>query len=143
MSESLLGYQTDLASQFGYDPLKVRASVYKWNSWAAIVINPNATALLQQAVETGNTSYDPTGVVQIIYQTFASQFIAQFGPRWWAMVMSNSSLIRDNLGFGGGGSQSGHLASDPLWLIFWVMTNVSTLSYSMDLAPGSYHWGRA
>ncbi|KAM0621138.1 hypothetical protein ACHAQG_006897 [Verticillium nonalfalfae] len=100
MSESLLGYQTDLASQFGYDPLKVRASVYKWNSWAAIVINPNATALLQQAVETGNTSYDPTGVVQIIYQT-------------------------------------------PLWLIFWVMTNVSTLSYSMDLAPGSYHWGRA
>lgn len=114
MSGPSLGYQTVLASQFAYDPLKVRASVYEWDSWAAIVINPNATALLQQAVETGNASYDPTGAVQIIYQTardsttvssylspmlqqFISQFTAQFGPSWGAMVMSNSSLTRDNL----------------------------------------------
>ncbi|KAG7109396.1 putative endoplasmic reticulum membrane protein like [Verticillium longisporum] len=264
MSGPSLGYQTVLASQFGYDPLKVRASVYEWDSWAAIVINPNATALLQQAVETGNASYDPTGAVQIIYQTardsttvssylspmlqqFSSQLTAQFGPNWGAMVMSNSSLTRHNLAsaaaavnpgisplmydlrpfqpavvtpavsigliyliiiaffsFGfflpihtkfmdrHGGLLHIHILdilaylprlSDPvharskksrlltsvgrrnslwawklrrlldaqflwhpwtaLWLIFWVITNVSTSFYSMDLAPGFYHWGRA
>ncbi|EGY21419.1 MNNG and nitrosoguanidine resistance protein [Verticillium dahliae VdLs.17] len=274
MSGPSLGYQTVLASQFAYDPLKVRASVYEWDSWAAIVINPNATALLQQAVETGNASYDPTGAVQIIYQTardsttvssylspmlqqFISQFTAQFGPSWGAMVMSNSSLTRDNLASAAAAVNPGisplmydlrpfqpavvtpakfvepqghpplhfwqfiiwrwiatvvcyifisliyslislafqisltpgpasHVFSPPLsgatayghgsfavywmlnfsgmcalgiacenvammigqpwtalWLIFWVITNVSTSFYSMDLAPGFYHWGRA
>lgn len=30
-----------------------------------------------------------------------------------------------------------------LWLIFWVITNVSTSFYSIDLAPGFYRWGYA
>lgn len=30
-----------------------------------------------------------------------------------------------------------------LWLIFWVITNVSTSFYSIDLAPGFYQWGYA
>ena len=30
-----------------------------------------------------------------------------------------------------------------LWLIFWVITNVSTSFYSLDLAPGFYGWGYA
>ncbi|KAK1598466.1 MNNG and nitrosoguanidine resistance protein [Colletotrichum navitas] len=30
-----------------------------------------------------------------------------------------------------------------LWLIFWVITNVSTAFYTIDLSPGFYHWGYA
>ncbi|OLN92786.1 Nitrosoguanidine resistance protein SNG1-like protein 1 [Colletotrichum chlorophyti] len=30
-----------------------------------------------------------------------------------------------------------------LWLIFWVITNVSTSFYSIDLSPGFYNWGYA
>ena len=30
-----------------------------------------------------------------------------------------------------------------LWLIFWVITNVSTSFYPLELAPGFFHWGRA
>lgn len=30
-----------------------------------------------------------------------------------------------------------------LWLIFWVITNVSTSFYSIDLAPKFYYWGYA
>ncbi|KAI9740783.1 MAG: hypothetical protein M1818_004748 [Claussenomyces sp. TS43310] len=30
-----------------------------------------------------------------------------------------------------------------LWLIFWVITNVSTSFYSIDLAPQFYYWGYA
>jgi hypothetical protein len=30
-----------------------------------------------------------------------------------------------------------------LWLIFWIITNVSTSFYSLDLAPGFYSWGYA
>ncbi|KAM0326209.1 hypothetical protein ACHAQA_006806 [Verticillium albo-atrum] len=115
MARPSLGYITVPASQFDNDPLAVRDSVYKWKSWAAIVINPNATALLQQAVESGNSSYDPTGAIQVVYQTardsttvssylspmlggFVKEFTAQFGPMWGEMVMSNSSLTRENLG---------------------------------------------
>ena len=30
-----------------------------------------------------------------------------------------------------------------MWLIFWVITNVSTSFYSLDLAPKFYYWGYA
>lgn len=30
-----------------------------------------------------------------------------------------------------------------MWLIFWVITNVSTSFYSLDLAPKWYYWGYA
>jgi hypothetical protein len=30
-----------------------------------------------------------------------------------------------------------------LWLIFWVISNVSTSFYSIDLAPGFFKWGYA
>lgn len=110
-----LGYVTLPPSQFNNDPLQVREAVYRWDSWAAIVINANATALLQSAVATGNASYDPTGAVQIVIQTardqttfqsdinpylqaFTQEFGAMFGPMWGEMVMSNQSLTRENLG---------------------------------------------
>lgn len=65
---------------FSDDPLKVRDSVYDFHAWAAVVINPNATAILDQAIRQGNSSYDPSGACQIIYnsardQTTTSSFI--------------------------------------------------------------------
>ena len=30
-----------------------------------------------------------------------------------------------------------------MWLIFWVISNVSTAFYSLDLAPKFYYWGYA
>jgi hypothetical protein len=30
-----------------------------------------------------------------------------------------------------------------IWLIFWVITNVSTSFYAIELSPGFYHWGYA
>ncbi|CAJ2512074.1 Uu.00g076990.m01.CDS01 [Anthostomella pinea] len=103
-----LGYKTVDPAQYDYDPTNVRQGVYDFDSWAAIIINPNATALLQQAVLTGNASYDPTGAIQIIVQTarqestyynyilpqlqmLQTQFAAQFGATWSRMLMSNSS----------------------------------------------------
>jgi hypothetical protein len=30
-----------------------------------------------------------------------------------------------------------------LWLIFWVITNVSTSFYDIEIAPAFYRWGYA
>ena len=30
-----------------------------------------------------------------------------------------------------------------MWLIFWVITNVSTAFYDIEIAPGFFHWGYA
>lgn len=66
-STSNLGYGSLPPSDFNYDPLEVRRSVYNWDAWAAIIINPNATAMLYSAVQNGNASYDPMGACQLIY----------------------------------------------------------------------------
>lgn len=109
-----LGYVTVPPAQYDHDPLRVREAVYHWAAWAAIVIHPNATALLQDAVATGNASYAPAGSVQIVLQTardattvttylapalqlFTEQFAASFGPMWGQMVLANGSLTRENL----------------------------------------------
>jgi hypothetical protein len=63
-----LGFTPLQPSDFNYDPLLVRKAVYDWDAWAAIIINSNATALLYSAVQNGNTSYDPMGACQLIYQ---------------------------------------------------------------------------
>lgn len=109
-----LGYKTVLPSTFNNDPLQVREAVYKQKAWAAVVVNSNATALLQQAVEQGNASYDPLGACQVIYvaardqETIFSYLLPQlnvlqteatsaFGKMWSGMVLQNASIPRENL----------------------------------------------
>ncbi|KAI1370338.1 MNNG and nitrosoguanidine resistance protein [Hypoxylon crocopeplum] len=113
-TQSTLGFTIVSPQEYGYDPIAVRQAVYDWHAWAAIIINPNATALLEQAVVNGNSSYDPTGAIQFILQTarqqttfsnyivpqmqiLAREFAAQFGPTWSQSVMSNTSIARDVL----------------------------------------------
>lgn len=62
-----LGWGPLFASDFNYDPIAVRQAVYDFKAWGAIIINPNATALLMEAVQNGNASYDPIGACQLVY----------------------------------------------------------------------------
>ena len=101
-------------SIFNDDPIAVRKAVYDFKAHAAIIINANATALLQQAVEHGNTTYDPKGAAQIIYVTardqntiptyvvpqlnlFEMAVSSQFGTSWSKSLMQNSTIPRASL----------------------------------------------
>jgi hypothetical protein len=103
-----LGWGIRPGSEFNNDPLEVRQAVYNWDAWAAIIINPNATAMLYEAVATGNATYDPLGACQLVYQdsrddtnwydfmlpiisTFMTQAQSQVGQRWAQMVLQNAS----------------------------------------------------
>ncbi|KAF2829432.1 hypothetical protein CC86DRAFT_318736 [Ophiobolus disseminans] len=103
-----LGWGIRPASEFNNDPLQVRQAVYNWDAWAAIIINPNATALLYEAIATGNASYDPRGACQLVYQDsrddtnwydfmlpiisqFMTQAQSQVGQKWAGMVLQNTS----------------------------------------------------
>jgi len=54
-------------SQFPNGPQDVMQSVGHNEAWGAVVIYPNATTAWRNAIETGNSSYDPTGCVGIFF----------------------------------------------------------------------------
>lgn len=103
-----LGWGIRLASDFNNDPIAVRQAVYDFDAWAAIIINPNATALLYSAIANGNTSYDPAGACQLVFQDsrdetnwfdFMLPIISQFmteaqsmvGREWARMMLQQAS----------------------------------------------------
>ncbi|KAH7121306.1 hypothetical protein B0J11DRAFT_62820 [Dendryphion nanum] len=103
-----LGYTFLPPSSFDNDPLRVREAVYDFKAWAAIIINANATSLLTTAIRRGNSSYDPMGAAQIIYnsardQTTTSSYIipattsiqetimTNFGRAWLAHLLNNNT----------------------------------------------------
>ncbi|KAI1869020.1 uncharacterized protein JN550_006007 [Neoarthrinium moseri] len=115
IEEPSLGYTVVPPADFDYDPIAVRQSVYDYHSYAAIIINPNATALLTEAIASGNTTYDPTGAIQMIllsarqettysnyivpqFETFTKMFMSQFGPMWAQRLASNDSITKAMLG---------------------------------------------
>lgn len=113
------GYTFAPPSDFDNDPLKVRQSVYDFNAWAAVVINPNATALLEAAVRQGNASYDPLGACQIIYnsardQTTSSSYLLP------SMTVLQKRVVTD---FG------------RAWIAHLLASNVSASSMNLDIAP--------
>lgn len=102
-----LGWGPLNAADFNYDPIAVRQAVYDFKAWAAIIIMPNATALLQSAIRTGNTSYDPMGACQLIYQDarddtnwydfispiispFMTQATSMVGEQWSKMALQDA-----------------------------------------------------
>ncbi|KAF2971401.1 hypothetical protein GQX73_g2131 [Xylaria multiplex] len=103
-----LGYRIIPPAEYSYSPIAVRRAVYNWDAWAAIIINPNATSMLLDAVTSGDASYDPTGAVQYIIQTarqesttynyilpqlqiLTSRFMSQFGAAWTQMLLTDVS----------------------------------------------------
>jgi len=112
--EPHLGYISVDPAKFNNDPMQVRQAVYDFKAYAAVIVNANATALLRQAVESGNKSYDPLGACQQIYVeardqgTYHDYILPQlsalqtavtsaFGQTWTEMVLKNSSLPIANL----------------------------------------------
>ena len=107
-NEPTLGWRIRPASDFENGPLQVRQAVYDFEAWAAIIINPNASALLYSAIATGNASYDPLGACQLVFQDsrddtnwydFMLPLISQYmteaqstvGKQWANMVLQNAS----------------------------------------------------
>ncbi len=107
--KGVIGFEVHSPSEFNFDPIAVRQAVYDEHFWAGIIVNSNATALLQQAVLQGNRTYDPLGVMQVIYvqardettyanyispqlNQFTANIQAQFGQQWISQVLSNTSL---------------------------------------------------
>jgi hypothetical protein len=106
------GYTFYQPEHYDNNSLKVRESVYDFQAWGAIVINPNATALLEAAVREGNSSYDPMGACQIIYnsardQTTTSSYVipsmtvlqkrvvSDFGRAWITHLLSRNISVTD------------------------------------------------
>jgi hypothetical protein len=104
-----LGYKFHQPAAYDNDPAAVRRAVHHDDIWGAIIINANATALLRAAVELGNTTYDPRGACQLIYNqardveaenqyiiptllSLASSITTSFGGLWTELVLTNSSL---------------------------------------------------
>lgn len=116
-TEPSLGFVMYSAADFNYDPIAVRQAVYDWHHWAAIIINANATSALYTAVQEGQTSYEPIGACQLIYQDarddtawfdfilpflspFMTQATSQVGSQWAQMVLQNAttnSTLRANI----------------------------------------------
>lgn len=112
--EPHLGYDTIQPSVFNNDPLAVRQAVYDWKAYAAIIVMPNATVMLQQAVDQANATYDPLGACQVVYveardettyqnyilpqlNALQTQITSKFGQMWTRMVLQNNSIPRTNL----------------------------------------------
>lgn len=103
-----LGWTVVSATEFNYDPMLVRQGIYNEDAYAAIIVNANATALLKDAVNNGNSSYDPAGAAQIIYNTARDEtttssyilpalldilfpLLCEFGAEWATTLSRNSS----------------------------------------------------
>ena len=109
-----LGYITRKPSEFNDDPTAVRQAIYNFKAYAAVIVNPNATALLQAAVFQGNASYDPLGACQIVYDqardqdtyllyilpqlaALQTEITSKFGRMWAKQTLQNTSIPLTNL----------------------------------------------
>ncbi len=113
------GYTIASPSDFGNDPLKVRESVYKNLAYGAVIINANATALLEAAVKQGNASYDPLGACQIVYNTARDQttISSNIVPALTILQKSITSI------FG------------KAWIDHLLQSNVSASDMHLDVSP--------
>jgi hypothetical protein len=109
ITSGALGFRVENPADYDNDPLSVRQHVYDEHAWAAVIVNANASYLLQQAVAEGNADYDPQGAMQIVYvqarneQTYNNYIVpqldkflinvqAQFGQQWISRVLSDNAL---------------------------------------------------
>ncbi|KAI4909710.1 uncharacterized protein J4E92_010628 [Alternaria infectoria] len=106
------GYTFASPEDFNNNSLNVRNEVYDFHAWAAVIINSNATAMLDAAVKLGNASYDPLGACQIIYNsardqittstyivpsinTLQKRVVTEFGRAWIAHLLQNNVSVTD------------------------------------------------
>lgn len=94
-----LGYEIKPASEFNNDPQAVRQGIYDERAYAAVIVTPNATTRLRQAITTPNSTYEPAGAIETViisardettYYTYIlpdlavlqTTILAEFGPQW-------------------------------------------------------------
>lgn len=63
-----LGYVSQQSSQYNYSMESARFALKQEHFWFGIVIQSNATTAMNYAYNIGNSSYDPTRLVQLIYE---------------------------------------------------------------------------
>ncbi|CAI7624311.1 unnamed protein product [Penicillium bialowiezense] len=102
-----LGYTVKSAADFDFELRAVRQGIYDEHAYAAVIVYPNATTLLRDAVSTKNTTYDPTGAIETVIITardestyynyilpdltiFQSTVLAEFGPQWIREISSRN-----------------------------------------------------
>lgn len=107
--ETTLGYVSEPGSKYNYSMEQVRHALKNEDFWFAIVVQANATTAMNHAYDVGNTSYDPTGSVQLLYEegrnalaidefgypsvlSFLNSFVMQFAQ------MKQRSLMAANTG---------------------------------------------
>ena len=105
-------YKIMSPSRFSDDPLEVRRAIYHNTAWSAIVINPNATAHLRQALYDSDALYDPKSCCQSIYveardqvavgtyllpnlMAFEANTAASVGAAWTQHILSDRTLQVD------------------------------------------------
>lgn len=105
-----LGFEIKSPADFNNDTWAVRQAVYDEHVYAAVIINPNATALLRNAVTTNNETYDPTTAIENIIvsardentyyiyvlpglATLQNTVLATFAQQWIAELATTSKNI--------------------------------------------------
>ncbi|KAH6711683.1 hypothetical protein BKA61DRAFT_486695 [Leptodontidium sp. MPI-SDFR-AT-0119] len=63
-----LGYVSEPGSTYDFSNERVLHALKQEDFWFGIVIQSNATTAMNYAYTTGNTSYDPTGSIHLIYE---------------------------------------------------------------------------
>jgi hypothetical protein len=104
-----LGYVSEPGSKYNYSNAQAREALKQEEFWIGIVVQANATTAMNYAYNEGNTSYDPTGSVHVIYEegrnalaideyaypailTFMNSFVLQFTKQ------KQESLLTANAG---------------------------------------------
>ncbi|EKD18576.1 uncharacterized protein L3040_007404 [Drepanopeziza brunnea f. sp. 'multigermtubi'] len=104
-----LGYVSEPGEKYNYSNEQTLRALKQEEYWFGIVVQANATTAMNYAYETGNSSYDPTGAVHLIYEegrssltiatlayppilSFLNSFVLQFAKQ------KQESLRRANAG---------------------------------------------
>lgn len=107
--EMTLGYVSEPGSKYNFSNERALHALKQEEFWIGIVVQANATTAMNYAYNEGNTSYDPSGSVHVIYEegrnalaideyaypavmTFMNSFVMQFAK------MKQSELLTANTG---------------------------------------------
>lgn len=63
-----LGYVNEPGSKYNFSNEMARHALYEEKFWIGLVVQANATTAMNYAYNTGNTSYDPSGSIHLIYE---------------------------------------------------------------------------
>jgi hypothetical protein len=66
--EATLGYVSEPGSKYNLSNQEARHALKEEHFWIGLIVQANATTAMNYAYNKGNTSYDPTGSIHMIYE---------------------------------------------------------------------------